>query len=61
MNICDWLCINTTGEGLTLRHIRNGKELDPIDINNNYDFDFQQINYIPAVQLMPVSKLTTCY
>ena len=43
------------GAGLRLRHIRNGVELDPIDINLNYDFNFQQINYIPNVQVLPVS------
>ena len=48
------MCI---GEGLILRHIRNGVELDPIDLNRNYDFDYQQINYIPRVQLLPVSIL----
>ena len=43
------------GAELVLRHIRNGEELDPIDINRNYDFDFQQLNFIPSVQILPVS------
>ena len=43
------------GAGLRLRHIRNGVELDPIDINLNYDFNYQQINYIPNVKVLPVS------
>ena len=38
-----------------LRHIRNGTELQPIDVNRNYDFDFQQTNSIPEVQILPVS------
>jgi len=44
-----------TGVELTLRHIRNGKELQPIDINLNYDFNFQQTNYVPKVKVLPVS------
>ena len=39
-----------------MKHIRNGVELDPIDVNNKYDFDFQQINYIPRKQILPVSS-----
>ena len=37
---------------MTLRHIRNRVEIDPIDVNHNYDFNFQQTNYISRV---PVS------
>ena len=44
------------GAELVLRHIRNGTELDPIDLNRNYDFNFQQVNYIPSVQILPVSS-----
>ena len=44
-----------TGAELVLRHIRNGAELDPIDLNRNYDFNYQQINFIPKVQIFPVS------
>ena len=43
------------GAELILRHIRNGTELDPIDINQNYDANFQQFNFIPFVQILPVS------
>ena len=42
---------------LALRHIRNGVELEPIDVNRNYDFDYQQTNFIPSVQILPVSNL----
>ena len=48
------------GAELVLRHIRNGVELDPIDLNRNYDFDYQQINYIPEVQIFPVSSYLNC-
>ena len=50
------MCNIFTGAELVLRHIRNGVELDPIDINRNYDFDFQQLNFIPNVQILPVSS-----
>ena len=43
------------GVELALRHIRDGVELRPIDVNRNYDFDFQQTNSIPSVQILPVS------
>ena len=46
------------GVELVLRHIRNGMELDHIDLNRNYDFNFQQFNFIPSVQILVVS---TCY
>ena len=45
------------GAEMVSRHIRNGVELDPIDINRNYDFNFQQLNIIPSVQILPVSAL----
>ena len=45
------------GVELTLRHIRDGVEIEPIDINRNYDFNFQQTNYIPRVQIFPVSEI----
>ena len=45
------------GSELVLRHIRNGVELDPIDLNQNYDFNFQQLNFIPVVQILPVSNM----
>ena len=43
------------GVEMVLRHIRDGVELDPIDVNRNYDFNFQQTNFIPRVQILPVS------
>ena len=51
------------GVELVLRHIRNGVELDPIDLNRNYDFNFQQLNVIPRVQVFPVSMYLNycCY
>ena len=47
------------GAELVLRHIRNGVELNPIDLNWNYDFNFQQLNFIPNVKILPVSNLHT--
>ena len=60
--ICTYLLVHmfiiifTTGAELTLRHIRDGVELEPIDVNRNYDFNFQQFNFIPRVQILPVSS-----
>ena len=51
-----------SGHGLTLQHIRYNsecnvyEELEPIDRNLNYDFNFQQINHLPReVTILPVS------
>jgi len=33
---------HTVGSALTLRHIRDGVELEPLDVNDHYDFDYQQ-------------------
>ena len=46
---------------MVLRHIRDGVELNPIDINRNYDFNYQQINFIPRVQILPVSVYLNFY
>ena len=43
------------GVEMVLRHIRNGVELDPIDVNRNYDFNFQQTNFISRLQILPES------
>lgn len=43
------------GISLKLRHIRNGKELPPIDANLHYNFDFQPNSVIPLVKILPVS------
>ena len=40
---------------IALRHIRDGVELQPIDVNRNYDFNFQRTNFIPNVQILPVN------
>ena len=32
--------------GMALRHIRDGVELEPIDVNEHYDFDYQQITLL---------------
>ena len=46
-----------SGAALKLRHIRDGVELDPIDVNLNYDFNYQQINFIPSVTILPVNYI----
>ena len=48
--------IFTIGAELILRHIRDGVELEPIDVNRHYDFNFQQFNFIPRVKILPVSN-----
>ena len=51
-----------SGNGLTLQHIRYNsecdvyEELEPIERNLGYDFNFQQINHLPReVIVKPVS------
>jgi hypothetical protein len=51
------------GRALELQHLRWNsecgvyEELTPIDLNLNYDFDFQQTTYLPdEVTVLPVSK-----
>lgn len=34
---------HTAANAVTLRHIRDGFELEPMEINEHYDFDYQQI------------------
>ena len=53
-----------SGHGLTIQHYRYNsdcdvyEELEPIDRNLNYDFDYQQINHLPReVTILPVSVL----
>ena len=60
-----WLSTNSKlGRGLELQHIRWNsecgvhEELAPIDLNPNYDFDFQQTTYLPnEVTVLPVSNI----
>ena len=51
-----------TGGGVTLQLIRRNQQcnvseaLVPVDINLQYDFNFQQFTFLPnEVQLLPVS------
>ena len=51
------------GRGLELQHLRWNsecevyEELPPIDLNLNYDFNFQQTTYLPReVTVLPVSE-----
>ena len=50
------------GHGLVVQHLRENKqcgvleELEPIDENRRYDFNYQQFNYLnKEVQVLPVS------
>ena len=41
--IYDDTCIqHTLGRAQVLRHIRDGRELRPLDLNEAYDFNYQQ-------------------
>ena len=51
-----YLHLQYVGVELALRHIRDGVELEPIDVNHHYDFNFQQFNFIPRVKILPVSN-----
>lgn len=44
--IGNFLHAHTIGTAMALRHIRDGVELEPIDVNEHYDFDFQQITFV---------------
>ena len=44
------------GEAITLRHVRNGVELPPIDQNLFYDFDYQITNHITPREVLRVSN-----
>jgi len=45
---------HTAGAALKLRHIRDGVELQPLDVNEHYDFDYQQfIELDEMVTLLP--------
>ena len=37
-----FLHAHTTAVAMSLRHIRDGVELEPLDVNRHYDFDYQQ-------------------
>ena len=54
---------HTIGTALNLRHIRNGIELKPIDINLNYDFNYQQaiIFDTPKIFLPNDQLILDCY
>ena len=49
-----FLHAHTTGTALSLRHIRDGVELEPLEVNDHYDFDFQQTTmYSEHVTILP--------
>ena len=56
------------GNGLTLQLIRRNEQcnvseaLDPVDINLQYDFNYQQFTFLPKeVRVLPVSSHLTNY
>ena len=49
------------GHGVVVRHFRKNEcglqELEPIDENKRYDFNYQQVTLLPKpVKVLPVSK-----
>jgi len=49
---------HTAGKAIKYRHIRNGTELPPIDINLNYDFNYQQtITFEEPIIILPGDEL----
>ena len=43
---------------ITARHFRNGKELDMIDADRNYDFNYQQYKMMgKPLELKPVTNV----
>jgi len=45
---------HTTGTAISFRHIRDGVELEPLEVNDHYDFDFQQTTmYSEHVTILP--------
>lgn len=49
-----------SGRKIVLKHIRNGVELAPIALENNYDFNYQQVRVVdPPRLLLPGDELIT--
>merc|ERR1712087_539325 len=49
---------HTISKALRLGHVRNGTELEPIDANYNYDFNYQQVKMHPEpVTVLPGDSL----
>jgi len=45
---------HSIGRAMNIRHIRNGTELTPIDVNLDYDFNYQQtITFEEPIMLLP--------
>ncbi|XP_066265138.1 DBH-like monooxygenase protein 1 [Branchiostoma lanceolatum] len=53
-----FLHTHLAGRSIRDRHFRNGKELEPISSNDDYDFNYQQTTYLkPYVKLLPDDTL----
>jgi len=49
-----FLHAHKVGYAITLRHVRDGVELEPLEINEHYDFDYQQTTvFDETVTLLP--------
>lgn len=61
--VASLLHTHEAGRALVIRHFRDGSEVSPpVDINLNYDFDYQQVNIIPRRVVLPSDRLTLeCY
>ena len=44
---------HTAGKALSFRHVRDGVELEPLDVNENYDFNYQQTTSLSEVTIYP--------
>ena len=57
------IIINISGHGLVVHHFRESEcglleELEPIDENRRYDFNYQQVTLLPKpVKVLPVNEL----
>ena len=46
------------GVSMSLRHVRDGVELEPIDVNEHYDFNYQQVIFHDeSRELLPGDQL----
>mmetsp|Transcript_1508 Transcript_1508/g.4760 ORF Transcript_1508/g.4760 Transcript_1508/m.4760 type:complete len:835 (-) Transcript_1508:141-2645(-) len=53
---------HVSGRALSLRHIRNGRELPPIGVDANYDFNMQTVHFLSTPRKVERldTLLTTC-
>lgn len=44
------------GVKMKLRHFRNGEELEPLAVEDSYDFNFQEYNLLPKFRTLKKVK-----